>query len=605
MVTTYQAIRRYPVRTILTGVILLGQVLAIYLVRGHNAFWPVAIPWFVSLVAALSLCAEPFISGHEVRFWHVKLSVYLPEIALVVGLVALAAALRVPFLESLPSGIHGDEGEFGTIAVAVAHHHGPAPFGVAFLGDPAFYLYVVAPFVAMLGSTMEAIRLPSALFGTVTIPIVYFQVRELFGRRAATIAALLLAISTVHIHFSRLAINVIEVPLFASLSLWMLARGIGRRDDRWYVLAGMAGGFGFYFHFGARLIAPILVLVLLGQFLFVSSEWRQWFRGTVLTGIGSLLALSPMITHEIGNPEEFFGHMSERGIWQHWDDLAKLFHTVPSDKVGILWGQTQRTFEAFYSRPDPPYGAFFYTFMNAPLLGDILSLCALAGVVGFMLRPRDMRARLILIWFIIPIIFASILTDTAGQAHRLIHPLVPAIIAASVAIDLVSQFVWRRLPMKLAPWVALPIMAVPVFSSLPTTVRYFDSSVTQGLNPGLTAQARCMEGLPSGTIALVVGKPYVYSDFGSSRFLAPNVDRPDLRDQQNDLPVQTNHHGLVILVHEWNLDLLPLIRSYYPNAPSIEIDRPPGHSVLTVLAIPGQGQSAATLLEDCQANESK
>ena len=369
---------------------------------------------------------------------------------------------------------------------------------------------------------MEAIRLPSALFGTVTIPIVYFQVRELFGRRAATIAALLLAISTVHIHFSRLAINVIEVPLFASLSLWMLARGIGRRDDRWYVLAGMAGGFGFYFHFGARLIAPILVLVLLGQFLFVSSEWRQWFRGTVLTGIGSLLALSPMITHEIGNPEEFFGHMSERGIWQHWDDLAKLFHTVPSDKVGILWGQTQRTFEAFYSRPDPPYGAFFYTFMNAPLLGDILSLCALAGVVGFMLRPRDMRARLILIWFIIPIIFASILTDTAGQAHRLIHPLVPAIIAASVAIDLVSQFVWRRLPMKLAPWVALPIMAVLTFSPVyrrpcATSIRALlrDSTRISPLRPGAWRACR------RGRLRWWWENPTSIPISDASRFLAP------------------------------------------------------------------------------------
>ncbi len=597
--------RRSMARVTLFLVILAGQTISIYLVRGHDAFWPVAIPWMVSLVATLGLCAEPFMFRYGSHPRPTSLSRYLPEFALVAGLVVLAAALRIPFLESLPSGIHGDEGEFGTIAAAIVQHHGPAPFGVAFLGDPALYTYVLAPFVALFGSTMQAIRLPSALFGVATIPVLYMQVRDLFGRRSAAIASLLLTLSTVHIHFSRTAINVIEVPFFASLSLWLLARGLCRRGDRWYVLAGMAGGFGLYFHFGARILPLVLLLVLLGQFAFEPSQWRAWLRGTTLTAIGGLLALSPFITHVLADPKEFFGHMGERTIWKHWADLATLFHTVPSNKIGILWGQTQRTFEAFYSRPDPPYGAFFYWFMHAPLLGAILSVFALAGMVSFIVNLRDLRARLILIWFILPVIFASILTDTAGQAHRLIHPLVPAIIAAAVAIDLVMQLMWQRLPRSVAPLAAFAVLVVPVVSGLPTTVKYFDTSITQGLNPPHTAQARCMQGLPAGSIGLVVGEPYVYSSFGTSRYLAPQVDRRDLRNPQFELPVQAGDHGLVIMVHEWDLNLLPEIRTYYPDAPSIEIDRPPGQRVLTVLAIAAPGQSARALLNDCLKNESK
>ena len=324
----------------------------------------------------------------------------------------------------------------------------------------------------------------------------------------------------------------------------------------------------------------------------------------MITGIGGVLALSPLIMHIAGNPEEFTGHMAERGIWHHWQDLANLFHTVPSDKAGILWGQTQRTFEAFYSRPDPAYGAFFYTFMNAPLLGAIITLFALAGLFIFLLHAREMRARLILIWFIIPIIFASIVTDTAGQAHRLIHPLVPAIIAAAVAIDELNRFASRRLPRQIARGAAVVVLVVPLISFLPTTFRYFESDVTARLNPDLTAQARCMEGLPPATIALVVGNPREIANFGSSRFLAPEVDRRDLKDPRIGLPVQTGGHSLVIMVHEWDHDLLPLIRSYYPNAPSIEIYRPAGQRVLTVLAVPAQGQTAGALLAECRAYES-
>lgn len=589
---------RWSVRRLAFAALLIGgQIATTYLARSGYALLPVTLPWLTSLAAAVALVLPTPACG-----WRPRLAWRSPDTLALVGLTLLAGALRLPNLESLPSGIHGDEGEFGVLARDVVQGVGPAPFGLAFLGDPALYVHLLAPFVSLLGPTMEAIRLPSALVGTATIPVLYGLVRELYGRRPALLAGFLLATSAVHIHFSRLALNVIEVPFFASLSLLFLARGLTRQRDHWYLLAGLAGGFGIYFHFGARLIPFILLLVLLGRRMAASGGWGVWLRQIALVGLGGFLALSPMLAYLSNDPATFNAHVQERGIWKHWEQLASRYDTLPSDKLGIIWGQTRRSIEAFTSLPDPSEGAGFYTFMDAPLLNGIEAPLALLGLLWLCLYLWQQRSRLLLIWFVVPLVLASILTDVAGQSHRLVHPLLPALVAAALLIDWLCRLAESRLPERLAA-IAVPLLlVVPIAGGLWQGQQYFEPDVTMRLTPAHTAQARCLEALPPGTVALVAGAPWISEDHGPSRYLGAAVDRRDLPEPRTQLPVYTGGRTLVILVHTWNNDVLPFMRDLYPAAQSIEIQRPPGQTVLTVLAVPAEGESAATLLSRCGTN---
>lgn len=574
-----------------------GQAAAIALAYGSHTLWPVAIPWIVSLFAAVALVNTW--SGSQ-RTSRLPVKTY--EILAVVGLTLLAVILRVPNLERIPSGIAGDEGEFGVLALEVSQGSGPDPFGVAFLGDPALYVHVLAPWVAALGPTMEAIRLPSALAGAATIPALYLLVRELAGRAPAALAAFLLATSAVHIHFSRLALNVIEMPLFACLSLWCLARGITQRGNVWYLSAGILGGLGFYFHFGARLLAPVLLLILVGQLISAPRDWRAWLRGAGLTGFGGLLALSPMLAHLSSNPRLFTDHVGSRGIWNHWDRLAGRYGTEPADKAGILWEQVLVTLEAFALRADSVYGAQFYTFADAPLLNGVLAALALAGLVLLCVRVRTLHARLVLIWFLVPVVFASILTDTAGQAHRLIHPLLPALVAVALVVHWAARLVRARLPAPAARIVVVLIVLAPLAAGLWDSYRYFQSGRMDQFAADHTALARCMEELPTGAVVLVIGAPEVYAQYGPSRYLGHHLDRRDLDNPATELPIDAGGEPLVIMVHEQNRDALPLILSLYPDAQSVEIQRPPGERVLTVIAIPAEGRDATDLLRACALN---
>jgi 4-amino-4-deoxy-L-arabinose transferase-like glycosyltransferase len=524
------------------------------------------------------------------------------ELQMVAGLTLIATALRLPGLEHIPGGIHGDEGEFAVRALEVTQGGGPPPFGIALFGDPALYVYLLAPFVALLGATMEAVRLPSVLVGVATVPILYGLARDLFGRGVATIAALLLAVSAVHIHFSRLAVNVVWVPFFACLSLWFLKRGLDRRDELSLLLAGITAGLGVYSQFGARLTTLVLVLVLAGHLAAAPRAWREWARAAMVTGLGGLLALAPLLAYLSTDPDALTRHVERRAIWEHWDDLAGRYGTVPSDKLGIIIEQARRTVGAFVSRPDPLEGAQFYTFMDAPLLSRILGPLALLGLLALCLRLRRPEARLVLIWFAVPVVLASVLTDVAGQSHRLIHPLLPALIAAALVLDGIRQLAFSRLSRPAALAVVLLVVLATMLPGLRDTYRYFQTEVTARYDSDGTAQARCLEALPDGTLALVLGAPRMYARHGPSRYLGHDIERVDIADPARDLPVDANGRPLVVLVHERLIDELPKVLRAYPDAAVAEIERPEDVRVLTVVAPPSDGVISSELLQRCASN---
>ena len=162
-------------------------------------------------------------------------------------IVAVGCVLRLYDLEGYPSGIHGDETGFGLIAETILNGRGPNPFGTAFLGDPALYLYIEALFIAFFGHTITALRLFPAISGVVTLFVFYWFMRSLFGVRPALLALALLAGSAVHVNFSRIALNVLRYLLTCN-AIRTLARQQSRstfcgfiRDRRCLAI---------YFHFG-------------------------------------------------------------------------------------------------------------------------------------------------------------------------------------------------------------------------------------------------------------------------------------------------------------------------------------------------------------------
>ncbi|MGI8618898.1 MAG: glycosyltransferase family 39 protein [Gemmatimonadaceae bacterium] len=93
--------------------------------------------------------------------------------------------------------------------------------------------------VSIFGEQEWAIRLPAVIFGTATIPAIYWVSRQVLSRRASECVALLLAVSYHHIFFSQNARAYTAYVLFSLLSSALFVKAL--HEDRarvwvWYVL---------------------------------------------------------------------------------------------------------------------------------------------------------------------------------------------------------------------------------------------------------------------------------------------------------------------------------------------------------------------------------
>src|SRR3990167_6572162 len=147
-------------------------------------------------------------------------------------IIILASLLRIWNLNNFPVGFNADEAAIGYNAYSLLQT-GKDEYGSSFplsfksFGDykPGMYFYFVIPFVATLGLNEWAVRLPSALLGIGTVVLIYFLAIEIFKDRSVGIlAALFLAISPWHIHFSRGGWETNAATFFFTLGVYLFIK---------------------------------------------------------------------------------------------------------------------------------------------------------------------------------------------------------------------------------------------------------------------------------------------------------------------------------------------------------------------------------------------
>jgi hypothetical protein len=142
--------------------------------------------------------------------------------ALLAGILVLAGVLRMQRLGDLPPGFFCDEAGLGYNAYSILET-GRDENGV-FLPlfvwsfrtsykNPVFIYSAVLP-VALFGLNEAAVRLTSAVYGTATVLMMFFLGRALMGPWVGLLAAAFLAVCPWHLHFSRIAFELITFPFF-------------------------------------------------------------------------------------------------------------------------------------------------------------------------------------------------------------------------------------------------------------------------------------------------------------------------------------------------------------------------------------------------------
>ena len=147
-------------------------------------------------------------------------------------------------------------------------------------------------------SSVFAARLPSVVFATLTIPVLYLLGKTLFGRQVGLLAALLLAIAPLHIRYAQEARMYSMLTFFSLLSLYLFWRAIRTGQLRWWVGFALATALNLYTQQLALLLLGVLILFGLWLLLRTRAKpelkrefpFEGWhFFGAV--GLGGLLYL--------------------------------------------------------------------------------------------------------------------------------------------------------------------------------------------------------------------------------------------------------------------------------------------------------------------------
>ena len=337
-------------------------------------------------------------------------------------IILIAAFLRFWDLPNTPLGLWADEAINGTNTIQALETRTWKVFYPENFGREGLFINIQALSVAIFGHEPWVLRLPSAIFGLLTVLGLYLMTRELFDARVGLFASFFLATSFWHINFSRIGFRAIMAPFFLVWSFYFLFLAMRKSKEWLFALAGFIFGLGFHSYIAYR-VAPIVALLPLWKF------YRSWKKspgegGCAPCAIGlfifmAILAASPLLIYYAQNPQDFFGRTAGISIFQSQEPLAKFSENFI------------KTLGMFNFAGD------FNWRHNLAGSSQLWWPVGILFVVGlwFAIRQTFGGKTFILLWFVVMLLPVAISNESLPHALRAIVLIPPAMIFAALGLE--------------------------------------------------------------------------------------------------------------------------------------------------------------------------
>lgn len=163
---------------------------------------------------------------------------------------------------------------------------------------PALYSYLAISSIKSFGLNTWAVRLPSAIFGILTVLAIFFLVKELFKRNdIALVSSFLLAVSPWHIQFSRVAFESNVGLAFNVFAILFLLKSLNR--NIFIFLSVIFAALSLYVYQSEKVFIPLifLAIILIYRKEFLSKP-KKILAGAVILG---LVISLPMLSFLVSN----------------------------------------------------------------------------------------------------------------------------------------------------------------------------------------------------------------------------------------------------------------------------------------------------------------
>ena len=344
----------------------------------------------------------------------------------------LAVGLRFYQLGQNPPSLDWDEASLSynayTLLKTGRDEYGNTwPLSIRSFNDykPPFYTYFTILPVALFGLNEFSTRFASAFFGSLTVLLVFFLVRQLFledkrfGRQATTLGlltAFFLAISPWHLQFSRIAFESNVALFWTVLGTWLFLLGLKKG---WPLpLAAAAYSAAMFTYHSSRLVLPVFGLglvifnfkklfrhkrfVLLSIPILLVTAFLLWYSlrlgglqarfekvgifspvhnpGLIEKSIRRLERYPSFLNRLFNNRRVYYFKQIVKGYFDHWNldflylkgDGQPRHHAVGMGNL-YLWELITVTLGVFYLLRYRPAGSYliWLWFLTAPLASSL------------------------------------------------------------------------------------------------------------------------------------------------------------------------------------------------------------------------------------------
>jgi 4-amino-4-deoxy-L-arabinose transferase-like glycosyltransferase len=343
-------------------------------------------------------------------------------------IVVLAGILRISGIGSNPPSLSWDEVSIGYNAYSILKtardEHGtflPLSTFVAY-GDykPPLSVYATVPAVALFGLNEFAVRLPSAVAGTLMIVVTYMLVGTLVGYTSMLplVTSVVLALSPWHIQLSRAGFEANIATLFVCLGVWLVVASM--RQSKLWIVAWLPFVAAMYTFNSARYVVPLLGVGL----LIYARPWMPEQRRFFLWGIVlSFLCLLPLLPHLFSSQARL--RFQEVNIFSdpsivltanermEHDEQSLAGRIVHNRRVGYVRSYLMHFFDHF----DPQFlfvrgdGNPKFSIQDVGQLYMMEFPFLVAGSIWFILTYRK-QGMLLLFWLLVSIAPAAVARET-------------------------------------------------------------------------------------------------------------------------------------------------------------------------------------------------
>ncbi len=421
-------------------------------------------PKYIALLAIVILAAF-------LRFWN--LGAFPPGLQhdeAYNGLDALALLNREVFpifhegWELYANEVHSDAPIFETtVPLFFEGNYGREPLNV----------YLTAVSINLFGATPFAVRLPAALFGIIAVIAVYLAASALLvsptkhgdvGLRESKdilkgilplIAAFIVAVNYSAVTYSRYGVRVISFVAISSFTVYCFWRGVRKVETlrlsekgnkptsngnslgifapKWFIVAGILMGLGFYAYAAARFLPLLFVAYGIYWFIRDRRAFRRQWANLLVMFIATLLVILPLIIYLFRHPYFLIYRsrvIANRGTgtfpgepWKTWSlNVGRVL-------LGLFWRGDQSIL-----RNNP----------GRTLLDPIQLLFVLIGLAEIVLQRFRRRDVFLILWFGVMLI-PSILSGDAPHFGRLIGIIPPIAIIMAKGVGWIGQILIERI----------------------------------------------------------------------------------------------------------------------------------------------------------------